>query len=455
MPIATHKVITPAIPIPETPVIEPAHYEGIVRNTQTSSTLALSAYVEGASWTIDEYFGQLLGKHNDLREVDTDAPNVYQQYQLIENMEIKVNSDLSNSYNEEDATMQVSGSGTMYNVIVPKKADYFVVKAFRGRKTIFKITSVTRSSHNSETVYEVSYDVIGYADTQPEIYDQLKEKAVRKYVFVKDRLINGLTPLVRPEARDTIMNAVASYTRLAKSYTETFFSREASTLLLPGQTCRIYDQGLVAFVLKTISGRIAAKINDIRQLPTDSNAFLLQSTVLGAILSKNIDELYTCRHKSMVMPRGVFITHPYGRGAAYTPVDYFVFPKDLDLSAMPSGAVYPTMTYEEADTLINTTNSKGQTLIDLNSSYTEEGWTVPTIHPVLEDDYYIFSENFYTDTSTKSLLETVVLDYINKRALNPQRVSHLLSDYYKWPRLEQFYYGPILLILVHQLQFEN
>lgn len=414
----------------------------------------MTAYIEGGSFVVDEYYSQMLGKHNDLREIDTDAPNIYQQYTLIKDLEIKVTDDISNNYNEQEATMQVSGSGVIY-AIIPKKADYFVSKSFRGRKTIFMVTSVTRATDIGDTVYEVNYTVIGYADTQSNIYDNLVQRVQRTFVFIKDRMMNGVSPLVRPEARDFIVNIPQDYARLATYYINMFFDRHTSTLILPGQNSKIYDSALVSFVMKTISSRTVDRVNYIRQLPTDSNMFLLQSTVYSAILNKNIADLQLVRTKSMLLPKTSFLNISLGRGAAYTNVDFFVCPKDLDMSIYTPSTLYPAYYFNDSEFITQTKSVNGVLFEDIDNQYVEDSWTIPTIYPILEDEYYIFSSNFYTNTSLKSLLEVMVYNYLNNEPIDIKHMRHILLNFYLWPRLEQFYYGPIILTLLRQMQYQE
>ena len=73
---------------------------------------------------------------------------------------------------------------------------------------------------------------------------------------------------------------------------------------------------------------------------------------------------------------------------------------------------------------------------------------VPLIKPVSVDDYYIFSEDFYKRTENLSVLEAQVLQYIDGKEVNPKALKVLLENYIYWPRLERFYYIPVLLILI-------
>ena len=70
------------------------------------------------------------------------------------------------------------------------------------------------------------------------------------------------------------------------------------------------------------------------------------------------------------------------------------------------------------------------------------------IKPVTIDDCYVFSNEFYMDSYPLSVLEELTMDYLHHRAVNVSKLSTLCKRYRSWGRLEQFYYIPILLLLI-------
>ena len=66
----------------------------------------------------------------------------------------------------------------------------------------------------------------------------------------------------------------------------------------------------------------------------------------------------------------------------------------------------------------------------------------------MENDTYIFSSKFYDNDGSKTVLEGLVLEYLNRKTINPNRLLNVLNNYLHWGQLEQFYYIPIILVLI-------
>ena len=456
MPIASHAPVVPVQSPVRTPTIEPEHYQSIVVDTLVTPAHALTAYVEGAPWSVD-YFSQIVSRDNDLREVDVVSPNVYQQYKKITSMEIRVTSDLSSNYNEEQATMQVSGSATMYGTVIPKKADYFIAQGFRGRTAIFVIISAERLTHNSESVYNIDYTMVGYHDTQPAIYQALNEKTVQTYVFVKDRLISGVSPLVRESLKDFVFRLDLEFTKLARFYVDAFYAPECSNIIAPGQDSRIYDHALMSYITKIISPSKVDKLNYCRLLTSDNEYFINQPLIWSAMLTREARDLSSISEKIQVVPKNMFLKMSYGRGIPYNNMENYVYPLDVDTSRVTSDRHNPKIGFTKAESFRETTNRAGALASVYTNNYTEDegAFVVPTIHPALRDDYYVFSASFYNDLADKSLLELVCLDYLNRRPIKPERMQHILNTIYTWPRLEQYYYIPVVLTLIQQIKAQE
>ena len=73
---------------------------------------------------------------------------------------------------------------------------------------------------------------------------------------------------------------------------------------------------------------------------------------------------------------------------------------------------------------------------------------VPSVYPVLRDDYYVLGADFYNQTTTQSVLEDAVSNYLLGDALDINSLSNTAKLFTRWGMLEQFYYVPILLTLI-------
>lgn len=85
-------------------------------------------------------------------------------------------------------------------------------------------------------------------------------------------------------------------------------------------------------------------------------------------------------------------------------------------------------------------------LHDMNTPFVPE---VPLIRPTTLDQYYVLSNAFYTESETEqSVLEVQTNNMLNNRAVNMSELYRLCDDHKNWGLLDQFYYTPILMILL-------
>ena len=126
---------------------------------------------------------------------------------------------------------KVSGSGTLFSFIIPNVNDYFTSDAGQARTGLFKITNVDRKTFNSESVYDVTYELIGYVDTgaSASLFNDLSSKVVRHYYFDLNRFKDGLYPLVLDETRRKLIDYNIAYKDMLRYYFAKFFNRNYMT----------------------------------------------------------------------------------------------------------------------------------------------------------------------------------------------------------------------------------
>lgn len=453
MPIATLKPEVDTLESTQQPIvpvnIEPPSYRGIVINSQDTPLTSLIAYTEGSPWAVT-YYSQVLGAHNDIREVDVSQPNVYQQYTKIIDFEIKLTSELSTSYDDNTGITTVVGSAIVYAGAIPNKADYMTAMSADNRLMIFRLTQVERLSYRRQSVFNINFSLVGYADVEVDIINKLDERSAYIYHFNKDRLIDGISPLVREEDNETLMQLPYVLNDLVEYYYDNFYSRETNTLLLPGQEVRIYDHGLITYINKILATKDHPFICKTRVLPNDCDLALEQPSIWNMLLKRDISHMSVIHKEMKLVPKNSFIKRSFGKGASFFNMDYFVYPNTPDLSMVTKNAYRAKEGMLELEVMIPTFNRHGSLSTIINDVYTESTTSMPSIYPVLEDSYYVFSTHFYNKLSSVSLLESLTLDYLNRRPISLARLKFLYTKYKNWARLEQYYYGPILFTLIKQ-----
>lgn len=447
MAIAGRKPLAEVPTQPNTPKVQPDNYKSIIYDDDNTPITSLIAYVEGAPWTV-EYYQQVLSKDNDLREVDTGQPNVYQQYNKIKQFEIRVNSALSTNYDSNTGITGAPGNGIIYPFLIPNINDYFVTDAGDTAKAIFRITNVERKTFNRDSAFSIEYELVNYVHQAQDIYQSLVDKTIREFTFSKDRLIENLQPILKDEDYQKISSLKQTYAELVTYYFKTFFNRKFMTLVVPGQDNGIYDPYMVNVLIQIVNTNEVNEVRFVKRIPTDFDPFMKQPQFWDLMERRDYQSLNMCNQKMGLVSKYLFNKNAWLQGVFFSNIEYLVYPDTPDTSTLVSeNPDYKLLSTQE---LVETTSVNGSILDLITMTYPLNNATVPLFHSVLKDEFYVLSQAFYEDTTDKSLLEVLVKDYLKMQAIDLDKLYRLTEAYRKLGRLEQFYYGPILMILIKE-----
>lgn len=446
MSLATNKANKP-VELPNPIVVaEPSIKTNIV-DTRYEPLQSLLTHVEGSSW-ITFYYSQLVNSDDALQGQQSSGSPVMQQYKLIKHLELKVTNPLSISQDSESLEMQTTGTATLYPGVIPNEGDVFIADIGDGNEGIFKITNTTRKTISRESCYEVEYLLVDIADAFRK--GDLNQKVIETFEFVKDFIVHGQHPLVQQEEFAIMSNLVTFYYQIVRRYFKLFTSREYATLLIPGQGEARYDHFLTGALKSFHETLQAPEIRNIRQLNCDDDYVLKSTTIWDAIKAQDYKLLRHCVKRVGLLPTYYFTSVAVLEGIRYSGIQYVVYPLDHEES------VDTELTTKErlpVDILLTQVPVEPMNLSDLITQTDLEnafGITPPTmIKNVTVDNYYIFSEAFYNgDKTQQSLLELALTDYLNNMPVDLNKLLLFCRSYPNWGKLEQFYYLPILLVLI-------
>ena len=196
MAIAKPNVVTPPQATQE-PFVSEQPFTPVQVDSKFQSMRDTLAYVEGSSWILPKYYHILTTKDQDLTAIQTNLDPVFQQYQLINNLELKVTDPLSPSQDTESGEHKLQGSGTMFPGFKPHRGDMFLADIGDGRSAYFEIYDVEQKNVMIDSAYAISYRVYDYA-TQ-ELSKKFDDKVAKETYFVKEFLKNRQNPLIVAE----------------------------------------------------------------------------------------------------------------------------------------------------------------------------------------------------------------------------------------------------------------
>lgn len=446
MAIAGSKPIAEPVVKQDLPRIEPENYKGIIYDNNHTPLQNLIAFIGGSPWTVD-FYRQVVAKHNDLKDLDVEQAAQYQQYYEFKNLEIRVDSDLKSSHNSDTGLTEVVGSSFCYPFTQVNPGDVFVADTGDNRPSIFRITNVNRNTFNRDSAYEIDYTLVAYADQKPEMIKALKQKTIKTYFFRKDRLLEGLQPFIASEEYENVTNIKNVLADVIRYYFKNMFNQSFSTIVIPGQEKVIFDSNLAAYLMKFVTGDEAPEVRKVKLVPNDNDTYLTQPEFWKLLFDRDYDGLTRCNDEMSLVSKYMFNNNTYLSGFRYSNIDYLVYPDEADISLDIQNCPGPRklVTLEE---VIDTTSFKGQEYTDVDNLYTDGVKTYNIIHEVLVDHKYVLSEAFYKGTEDQSLLEILTKDYMKHQFVDLKKLYACCNTFKKWKRLEQFYYGPILITLL-------
>lgn len=446
MAIVKHKPTASVGGEPRLPVVDKTTFKGIVADVHDEPPEILLAYLQGMAWTVN-YYGQLLGKHNDIREIDPGQNAAFQQYQKTNALELRVSSPLSSSYDSETGITTVSGSATIV-YIVPNVNDYFIAEAGERELGLFRVTSVERRIFNRDSVYMIDYDLVSYARQDTDVVKDLEAKVVRTYYYSKDRLAEGMAPVLREKEYNDSIDLSRAYLEVAQRYFRTFFNRGMMTLLVPGQEKKIYDAWVVYFLSQVMDSFEAPELTEMRQISLDHDRYMAQGNLWSCLIQRDYSDVRRIHQKATLASRNYFNKSSWLRGPIYWSIDKYVYPLFSEDKAAVKNLNKITPVFDEGF-VTSEGRVEDPSYQTLNTYVTGTG-TLPLIKSVLIDDYYVLSKDFYDGTADLSVLEILVRDYLKVETINVDMLKALVRVYPDWPMLEQFYYTPLLLLLIKE-----
>jgi len=405
----------------------------------------LLTHIEGSAWVVD-YYSQVIDTSSNLSGQQYTRNAVYQSYTLIKNMEMRVSSPLSTSQEPDTKGMTVTGSALLYPYVIPNEGDMFVADIGEGKIAIFRITDSVKKSIFKEACYEISYGLNN--DNQTGSLVDLNQKVVKTYYFHKDFLTYGQNPLLVSSDNDVLMSLDKSYRVLAEQYFKKFFSNEYKTIMVPGQPYPVYDHFLVDYLLSEFGTRDSNEVRYIRRLNLDDDDVMKCDSIWKALKCRDISFMNTMFKRAGLVSTATFTKEPVLEGIRYTGINKVVYPTDPILTVdylQVNGTKVLSLDTLVPSPVVPGSNNVMVRAINLRGTVAA---VAESIYTVTVDDYYVLSTNFYNKTTTQSVLESIVWNYLENKPTDYTQLLDTAKTYFQWGVLEQFYYIPIIMTLI-------
>lgn len=431
------------MPTPTSPVVTTPKYQATTVDTKYESRGSLLSHAEGMPWQVT-YYQQAVATDTEVSPQQLAKDAVYQQYIKIQHLEIRVTSELSESQDAVTKNFDVTGSAILYPPMVPNKGDMFLADIGDGREGVFAIIETDRLSIMKEACFQVEYQLVSHSTEERR--QDLERKTIKRTHFVKRLLEHGGDPIVVDEEYHQYLSLQEYQKRLLGHYFAQFFDKNTSTLLLPNQSQSTYDPFLMTFISQFISSSENPLLRHTKKYAVDLPNRNRPWTLWDAVINVDSSILPLVENKLALAPSPCFGALPQFESIYFSNVAWVVYPHNTKEPLYPTEGMQPgKMPPHELRHQLDTTQ------LGILGQYpgVSVSDSTPSIYPVTKDDYYVFSKAFYAgETSEQSALELLVTNALNREPLRQGTLTALCDQAHRWPSLEQFYYIPLLLVMI-------
>lgn len=437
--------------------------------------------LEGSAWKVD-YYAQVLGMDQDPSGAQVSATGLSQSWVRIEGLELMVSSALSTSQDDATKAMIVTGTARMYPCVIPNEGDHFVADLGTGKSATLRITSTTKLSLYRQAVYEVNYQV--HSD-DADMVATLRRGTTRTFHYRRDFLMHGQNPLLTTSETQALDRLEVCRHRLITRVIERFFSREHQVFLVPDDEV-VFDPFVAESLGRHIDPVRYPQVGRMWRQSRGTHEQMGRRSVFKVMDDADISSLPEAFTRYALTSPYALMGAPWLGGLGWAGYEYVVVATDgqvgIDALTGSSKALATTewalcdpMEPEAPQSLTQAPVVSGPGVgeddvtsdwIDLYAPVVttadpryrfikgrleagQYGYTEGFVHPAHHGGTYIFSNAFYTGVGKLSTLECLVRGALEGKRPEATLVSDLCDLWSKWRRLDQFYYAPVLLFLIH------
>lgn len=424
-------------------------YVGNTVDSRILNVNTISSYIQGQRWVVD-WYKQILNRDDAASTHSDRSLHVHKQYVLIRGVHLIVQQELqATQQSTGQRSFEMVGSSSVPFEITPAEGDIIVADIGDGREMEFTVTSTERTSIYEEAYIDVNYRAVRPVDA--EIRHQLDSRVVSTKYFSRDNQRVGLKSLLTSEEATLKRDLGKLYGVLTRRYLRDFISERYSTLIVPGQDKVTYDPYLTRFVKAVVDATIYPEVHDISMMHLYGDELGEDETIWDCILHVDLTAL------ALISSRTGIVNVENYRSRPLMGSIYFSGIKGVVRTLDPGYTVNRQHDRTGPHTAIQKAGAQSdqlqdiipiQNLNDVSPYYQDQMNGLPYINRIVQDRYYIFSEEFYESKTPTSLLEKLVIDRIEKGTMDLKILSQLAELSLRFDNLERFYYTPIILALL-------
>lgn len=455
MPVAHESPDEVPVKAPPELQIHKPEYKSSRTDTQYQPVGSILNHVSGQRWTV-EFYKQVRGADEDLQSQNVNRPAHLQQYDLIHEFELRVQTPLSTQFNPESGSSPTVGSAICHPSVKANVGDMFTASIPDGREAVFTITSSYKNSIMKDATFLVEYTLTSYLDDNLQF--DLRRKVIREYHYNKDFAYYNQNPVLLEDDYALVRKLEQRYSELSWQYFKSFFSNEFQTLILPDQNSgKVYDPFLTKAVSRIFNTSDAPDVQYMRILNVADDESFKAVSIWDALIDREKRKMQFAFESVGLVGARLFTRDPMMEGVYHSGVSHVVYPADAELYV---DYQWKNRTKPIGETPIYKAPGRPGRLADMMGDGMLHG--LPYGDSPLVSDYiqpdggtggsYVLSPAFYARAETgMSKLEACVWDYLLGREVNVKLLTAFCDAWHTWGGVERFYNTPILLILIRSV----
>lgn len=443
-------------PTNPTAEITPKPYKHSIVDSSKTPIEALAAWIGGSNLQVD-YYSQIFGKSEELKPFDPNQLNAYQNYHKINKLIIKLQGAFSQDDEGENGRFTITATAVVppFPNLVPNVGDALLADMGEGDAGQFTVTRVRKLTNNHASAWEISIKHERLVTEQ--IAKLLDSKVTKQSYYQRDYLITGQNPLLASEDYNAVTVLNTHLKNISRMFITNNFSYSNHTLIVPGQSEATYDPYVTRAALKVISSEDVSLIRDIQEYNCDDHRIPKFADIYTAVMKRDATLLYGTFKEFAAITVALLNPSVYQNSVRYSGIRYIIAPYQPSLDNDNYAALADIISGYRLSVInpgINLTGSVSdcecpeptdtQTVDDL-SVIGNPGFDIPKIG----NSSYVLSSAFYEKQLLEcSLFERCIWDILDNKPLKFTDVYAFCDSYHKWGKLEQYYLGPLLILLI-------
>ena len=430
---------------------------------------SLASYIGGSNYWCS-YYSQQFTKSEELKPFDPLQLNIYQQYHKINDFIIKLQGPLTGS-DDSGSTGRFTLTGRAIipplPELIPNFGDALIADIGEGRAGQFTVTSVRKLTHNLAAAWEIEFSLERIADQH--ITNLLDSKISKESWYQKDYLIGGSKALLTTEEYNAGRNLEEWFRVISRQIVTNNYSQQTRTLTIPLQEEITYDPFVMSAMNRLVTEREVPIWRHVTLFNCDDYRIANYSDVYDAVINRDPTAMFTVFKNFRGLRVKSQFTLAYQNPIRLSGVKRVVVPyvetMDNDnytglneLIGKHTNPLMPGIIAGESgnDGTVFGLDSCGcsnkhnpylqaqQSLIDQELDDIA-GMQIPKI----TNDSHALSPFFYSKELTKcTRFERDIWDSLDDKPVNREHIYEYCKMFPKWGRLEQYYLGPFLLVLI-------